>query len=243
MPPRAVTSARSPDIEIAEVDRVDIAVAPWSWRFAVERREEIERNFVRRRRERPALWNGRVILLNRYEISDRVLRGSAFETDYASFLAWRDWDFADPGVFNMFAAAALRTADGAYLVGEMGPHTAGAGMVYFPCGTPEPHDIAVDGTFDAAGSLSRELLEETGLDIGAVDAEPGWIVVRDRGFFALMKRVTAPESAEALREKITRYLARESQPELCGIRVVRGRADIDPRMPPFMVAFLENAWR
>ena len=33
------------------------------------------------------------------------------ETDYASFLAYRDWDFPEPGVYNVFAAAALRAAD------------------------------------------------------------------------------------------------------------------------------------
>ncbi len=47
----------------------------------------------------------------------------------------------DAGVFNVFAAAALRAADGAYLLGEMAPSTAAAGQLYFPCGTPDPEDI------------------------------------------------------------------------------------------------------
>jgi hypothetical protein len=237
----AVMSSAAP--EIFALDRVEIAVEPWSWKFAIERREEIDRDFARRQRERPALWNGRVLLLNRYEIGEGVLRGASFETDYASFLAWRDWDFADSGVFNIFAAAALRSADGAYLVGEMAPSTASAGAVYFPCGTPDLEDISAGGALDLPGSLSRELLEETGLDIGTLTAEPGWTLVRDRGFLALIKQLTARQNAEELRAQIMRHLARDAQPEFCDIRVVRGRADLEERMPRFIVAFLEKVWR
>jgi hypothetical protein len=107
------------NIQIIDLDRVDISVEPWRWEFAIARREEIGRHFAGRQRERPTLWNGRVLLLNRYEIRDGMLHGSSFETDYANFLAWRDWSFPDAGVFNVFAAAALQAADGAYLVGEM----------------------------------------------------------------------------------------------------------------------------
>ena len=172
-----------------------------------------------------------------------MLRGACFETDYASFLAWRDWDLPDAGVFNVFAAAALQAADGAYLLGEMAPSTAAAGQLYFPCGTPDPEDITAGGTLDLAGSLARELLEETGIDIATLDAAPGWCLVRDRGYFALMKRLTARQSAEELRFRIMRHLASGPQPELSDVRIVRGRAEFDPRMPPFIVAFLEQAWR
>ena len=48
---------------------------------------------------------------------------------------------------NFFVAAALRAADGAYLVGEMASDTAAAALLYFPCGTPEPDDINAGGVF------------------------------------------------------------------------------------------------
>ena len=32
--------------------------------------------------------------------------------------------------------------------------------------------------------------------------------------------------------------AREQEPELCDIRIVRGQADFDPAMPRFVTAFL-----
>jgi 8-oxo-dGTP pyrophosphatase MutT (NUDIX family) len=235
--------AGAPNVEIAEVDRVDIAVETWSWAFAAARREEIDRHFAERRRARPALWNGRVLLLNRYVISNRVLSGACFETDFASLVAWRDWDLPDAGVLNVYSAAVLRSADGAYLVGEMAPSTASAGSIYFPCGTPDLEDIAADGTLDLAGSVRRELREETGLDIDALSAAPGWIAVRDRGYLALMKRLTAGENADQLRGRILRHLAGEADPEFSGIRVVRGPADFDPAMPRWVTQFLEHVWR
>jgi len=231
-------SAASPPVEIVEIDRALIEVEPWSWPFAATRRAEIDRHFAQRQRRRPALWNGRVLLLRRYDIDGKVLRGESFATDYASFLAWRDWDFADPSVFNVFAAAALRSADGAYLLGEMAAHTASAGQIYFPCGTPDDGDLQPDGRLDLAGSVGRELREETGLDIDTLDAAPGWTLVRDRCFLALVRRLTAREDAQPLRARILRHLASEARPELSDIRIVRGTADLDPAMPRFVRAFL-----
>lgn len=236
-------SRAAPDIEIIKLDRVEIAVEPWSWDFALTRRAEIEAHFAQFRRDRPAVWNGRVLLVNRYAIRDGVLRGACFETDYASFIAWRDWNFADPAVANIFAAAALRSADGAYLLGEMSPPTANAGQLYFPCGTPDPNDIGADGMLDLAGSLGRELREETGIDVGTLASEPGWCLVRDGAYLALLKPLTARDSAVELRTRIMAHSASQRQPELADIRIVRARADLDERMPPFLVAYLERAWR
>ena len=103
---------------------------------AVRRRRsaEIDRYFAEMQSQRSHLWNGRVLLLDRYAIADGVLRGACFETDYASFMAWRDWEFPDPCVYNFFAAAVLRAADGGYLVGEMASSTAGAGTDIFRAG-------------------------------------------------------------------------------------------------------------
>jgi len=216
---------------IYELDSVEIAAEPWLWPFAVERRDEIDRHFARLQRNRTGIWNG------------RVLRGSCFETDYASFLAWRHWDFADPAVANVFAAAALRAADGAYLVGEMAPDTAAAGRLYFPAGTPEPNDIDADGALDFADNVRRELKEETGLDIAELNAEPGWWAVIDRGYVAVLKRVAARQNADELRARILRHLASEAKPELVDIHIVRGPDDLDARMPIFVTAFLEKIWQ
>jgi 8-oxo-dGTP pyrophosphatase MutT (NUDIX family) len=227
--------------EIAALERVEIAVAPWRWEFAHARADDIARHFAARRHDRPALWNGRVLLVHRLAVLDGVLRGACFETDYASFLAWRDWGCPDTGVFNVFAATALQSADGGYLMGRMAPFTSVAGQWLFPCGTPDPNDVKA-GMLDLAGSARRELFEETGLSLDTMQAEAGWTMVRDNGFVALIKRVIALESSEDLRARIVRYLANEAQPEFSDIRILRSVADVDADMPRFLRAYLAAAW-
>lgn len=230
--------------EILDIDRIEIAVEPWTWPFAVERRDDIARHFAKLQGDRPGVWNGRVLLLQRYAVAGRVLSGACFETDFASFAAWRHWNFADPAVANVFAAAALRSADGAYLLGEMAADTAAAGRLYFPCGTPDPDDLDATGRLDLAKNMRRELKEETGLDIAEFAAEPGWNVVIDRGYVAVLKRAAAALDADALAVRVRRYLASEQAPELADIRIVRGLGDLDyARMPRFVTAYLEQVWR
>ncbi len=116
------------------------------------------------------MWNGRVLLGRNPVFSGDRFSAAYFETDFASFLAWRDWGFPDAAVFNGFGMGALRCADGAFVLGEMGPHTANAGRIYFPSGTPDLDDIR-DGMVDISGSVTRELEEETGLAPGEYGSE------------------------------------------------------------------------
>jgi len=69
------------DIDIIPVQRLDFHVADLPWPFAAERRTEIDDYFAHLRREKPQLWNGRVLVLRDFEISDATLRGTLFETD------------------------------------------------------------------------------------------------------------------------------------------------------------------
>ena len=103
----------------------------------------------------------------------RAASASYFEVDFASFLAWRDWGFPDKDVFNGFGMGALRASDGAFVLGEMGEHTANAGRIYFPSGTPDLDDIRGDA-LDIAGSVARELEEETGLTPADYQADADW---------------------------------------------------------------------
>src|SRR5215212_11869968 len=102
---------------VVPVDRLVLGHSHWEWPFAHERRREIERHFAKLQRAKPALYNGRVLMLRDYAIDGRVFRGRTFETDYASLLAWRDWDFPDPTVKNGFAMGALCGSDGGFLLG------------------------------------------------------------------------------------------------------------------------------
>jgi 8-oxo-dGTP pyrophosphatase MutT (NUDIX family) len=226
------------DVSVFKVDRLELAFAPKPWAFAEDKKEEIAAYFAELRRRKPAVWNGRVLLLHRHVLSEGVFQGDYLETDYAGFRAWCAWGMPETGVRDCFGAGAVISSDGAVLLGVMGPHTANAGQIYFFAGTPDPSDI-FDGRVDLKASVARELKEETGCDIDEFDAAPDWIVVLDEGRIVQIKILRSAETAEALRERMLAYLAREKQPELEDIRIVRGVRDIAPAMQPFTTAFLE----
>jgi hypothetical protein len=229
------------EMAVLPIARLDLRYAPRPWPFADAHRAEVDRHFADLKREKPALWNGRVLLLHEHAIDGTVFRGAYLETDFASFIAWRDWDFPDRSIKNCFSLGALRGTDGGFLLGVMGTHTANAGKIYFPAGTPDPDDIAGEQV-DLAGNIWRELAEETGLAPTDFHAEPGWFAVLAGARIALVKILQARQNSDALRARILAHLAREHEPELADIRIVHGAADLDPMMPSFIVAFLTHVW-
>lgn len=229
------------DRRIARIERLELRFEERRWAFADERRADIDAHFERLRRDKP-LWNGAVLLMHEHAIEGTLLRGAYLKTDYASFLAWRDWNFPDLSIRNCFAPAALQGSDGGYVLGMMGHHTANAGKIYFPCGTPDLADVA-KGKVDLEGSVRRELFEETGILADELTVDPGWYAVFAAPRIALIKPMRARDPAENLQRRIRQYIAREREPELADVYVARGPADLDPRMPDFVRMFLVRNWQ
>jgi 8-oxo-dGTP pyrophosphatase MutT (NUDIX family) len=223
---------------IRRVTALDLAVEAWPWPFAENRRAEIDAHFALKLREKPAMWNGRILLGRNPVFSGERFSASYFETDFASFLAWRDWGFPDKGVFNGFGMAALQSADGAFVLGEMGQHTANAGRIYFPSGTPDLDDIR-DGAVDISGSVARELEEETGLAPADYRSEAHWHCVSTGAAVAMIRILRVDMPGEALRARIVGNLALQQAPELSGIHLVRSAGDLTGAMPRFVTAFIE----
>jgi 8-oxo-dGTP pyrophosphatase MutT (NUDIX family) len=224
---------------ISHIDRLDLSFAPKPWDFAVECRDEIDAFFAALRRDKPSIWNGRVLLLHQHAMKDGVLHGEYLETDYASFAAWRQWDRPAAKVHDCYSAAAILAVDGAFLLGVMGPHTFNGGKIYFPCGTPDPKDIVGDKV-DLELSVRRELYEETGLSVAEFASEPGWTMITDGPLIAQIKVLRSGEDSVALRKRVLLHLASEQQPELADVRIIRNHKDLDPAMPRFVTAFLES---
>ena len=188
------------------------------------------------------------------ELLAREIDGTAFRLMGAGVSALREGSAADDSdmldrraahaeraiddLRKKFGAGAVISADGAVLLGVMGAHTANAGWIYFPAGTPDPSDI-IDGKVDLDWSVARELKEETGLDIAEVAPASGWTTVIDGQLIVHIKTLRSALAADALRARMLEHLATEAQPELADIRIVRGPADYDPAMPAFVTAFLE----
>lgn len=222
---------------IHRVTTLDLAVRPIVWPFAEERRAEIAAHFAEKQRERPKLWNGRVLLGRKAVFADGHLTATYFETDFASFLAWRDWGLPDAAVFNGFGMGALRTSDGAFVMGEMAQHTANASRIYFPSGTPDLEDVR-DGALDMPGSVVREVAEETGLNAEDYTAEADWHCVVSGRVIAMIQILNLDMPGEEARARIEANLARETEPELSAIHLVRGMSDLTPTMPRFVTAFI-----
>jgi 8-oxo-dGTP pyrophosphatase MutT (NUDIX family) len=222
---------------IHRVTTLDLSFQQRPWPFADARRGEIDAHFALKQREKPELWNGRVLLGRDPDFTGDRFRATWFETDFASLLAWRDWGFRDPGVFNGFGMGAMRCADGAFVMGEMGQHTANAGQVYFPAGTPDRDDLR-GGAVDIAGSVVREIEEETGLT--PADYRPGgyWDCVVTGATIAMIRILNVDLPGEAMRARIEANLARQHQPELAAIHLVRTASDLTAAMPRFVTAFL-----
>lgn len=210
------------------------------WAFAHARAAEIDAHWRALVAERPQLYDGPVLLMRDARIGGNGLEATSFVTNFRNFLAWRDFGFPDESVVNLFAMAALRSADGAWMMGRMGPHTSNAGQIYFPAGTPDLDDLK-DGEVDLDGSVYRELEEETGIAKADVRPQPGWRVVIDGRRIACLKILQCPPAAEALSARAAAFLAREARPELDGLVAVRGVADLDAAtMPPFIQTFVRG---
>ena len=223
---------------IHRVTQLDLKFQPWSWPFADERRADIAAHFALKQREKPKMWNGPILLARNPVFTANRFSASYFDIDFASFLAWRDWGFPDKGVFNGFGMGALRCSDGAFVLGEMSQHTANAGRIYFPSGTPDLNDVR-DGAVDMSGSVGREVEEETGLT--SKDYRPGahWDCVVSGSAIALIQILEVDGSAEALQARIEANFARQSQPEFAAIHLVRASSDLTSAMPRFVTAFIE----
>ncbi len=226
---------------IVRLERVDARIEPYDWIYARENAESIAAHWARVSAGKPAMFNGRVMLQNRAAIRDGVFEASYFETDYAAFMAWRDAGHPGPAIRNGFAMAALRANDGAFLCGRMGEHTANAGKVYFAAGTPDREDARPDGTLDLAGSVTRELGEETGLRVEELSVGAGWTAVIEQGRIAFMREVSIDLPADEARTLMLGRMKHLEEEELSDIVVVRDLVETEKHdMPPFMRRYLAH---
>jgi 8-oxo-dGTP pyrophosphatase MutT (NUDIX family) len=186
-----------------------------------------------------------VLIQHRAGTSHGVHHAAYCFTDYASFVAWRDLGWPGEPMKNGFAMAALRSADGAFLLGRMGPHTVNAGMTYFAAGTPDKDDVLPDGTVDLAGSLVRELMEETGLLREEFAVADGWTLALEPFRTAYLRETRVPWPVDEALAIMNARLKDAADEELSGIVAVRSAADIPHGTTPdfarvYMAAVFER---
>jgi 8-oxo-dGTP pyrophosphatase MutT (NUDIX family) len=228
---------------ITRVASLDIRCIERDWPWAEANRAEIDAFWQAATAEQPQMFDGRVFVFADIRIEDDICRAVCFETRFSRLLYARRTGFPDPDVVNGFAMGALRAADGAFLLGVMGPHTAGRGQIYFPAGTPDPSDRGEDGSLDLLGSVTREMAEETGLQPGEYELEEGWVLVRDGGRLAFLRLGRIDGHGPEIRARMLGRIKRMEEQELSDIYLAHSAGDIDEaRMPRFIQAFLRWAF-
>ncbi|GJE17512.1 NUDIX hydrolase [Methylobacterium marchantiae] len=233
----------SEGVTLTPIEAPTARLVSYDWAWARDNEAVIAENWNRRCAARPGLFDGRVLLASACRIEGAACVVDMFETAYASFIAHKDLDSPDPGVLNAFAAIVPHGADGAILLGVMGGHTANAGQIYFPCGTPDLDDVLEGGEVDLVGSAARELFEETGLTVPS-DAPQNWLLMQGGGQLAFLRPVAFDEPVDVLQARMERHRLAETEPELSGFVSVGAPEEIDTaRMPAFVQAYLRHALR
>jgi len=227
------------DISIHRVATLDLTLVPWTWPFAAENSADVAANFAAQQAKKPSLFNGRVLLMREPQVIGQRLTATYFESDFATYLMWRDFGFPGEGVFAGFGMGALRDAEGIFVMGEMSPHTANAGRVYFPSGTPDPSDLVGDRV-DIEGSIVREVGEETGLTPADYTARPEFLCVIAKPAVAIVQVLDLTTSAVAAKQTILDNIAREEMPEFSDVHLIRNAADITAAMPRYVAAFIRE---
>ena len=227
------------DLSIHRVTTLDLTYEPWTWPFAMENREAAKEHFAAQQAKKPALFNGKVLLMREPKVVGDRLVARYFEADFATYLTWRDFGFPGEGIFSGFGMGALRDPDGTYLMGEMSPHTANGGRVYFPSGTPDPSDLVGDRV-DIEGSIVREVEEETGLTPADYTVRPGFHCVIAKPAVAIVQLLELKQSAAAVKRAILKTIAQEELPEFSDVHLIRNAADITATMPRYVAAYIRE---
>ena len=205
------------------------------WAFAEENRDAIAEHWAGLQARHPHIWNGGVLICTSARIDNGRLGASFVGTDYASFLAWRDWGRPDPAARNCFGSAAVLSSDGALIYGRMGRHTINAGQVYPPGGSLEPADVDGEGYVDVIGSIRRELQEETGLDPAAARAGDT-IAIFTNGKISVAQAFHFGLTAAEIEAVAAAHIATAAEEELESVVIMRDASQIDSTMPDYAVA-------
>jgi hypothetical protein len=215
---------------IVPVSEIDLRLVQGPWPMPEGMRGGVPGHWEKLVATNPHLWDGRVLGTSApgtpggLVVEDGVLRGQAREDAFSTFMAWRDWNFPEIGIRNLFGSALIASDDDALIYGIMGSTTSNAGHVYPPGGSLEPRDVTPDGRVDVVRSIELELAEETGLEARDAVAE-GMVAVFDGPRISLGRVFRFSESAEQLIARIRANLERQEHRELADVVAIRSGAE------------------
>jgi len=202
---------------VAQVHRVRecrLRLTAGPWVFALDNAAAIARHWGNRLADNPSFFNGRVLVMETFDINGDVLDAGFMETEFASFLYWKDRGYPEAGAYDGFGSALIRASGGEVILARQRAGNVNAGLIYMPGGFIDPRDVTADGSVDIDASIERELLEETGLSACAFDRQPGYLVTILPFQVSIAVEFVSPLTAEELRRSLVSEIGRQSDPEL-----------------------------
>ena len=215
-----------------------LAAAPWA--YARDNAAAIDAHWHERLAAHPHEFNGAIHIVRDYRLDHGVLTANFLRTDFKSFMHWRGSGYPPAGALDAFGSAILRSAEGHVLLGRQRTGI-NAGLAYLPGGFIDARDVSAAGTIDIAASISRELAEETHLDAAGLTPVMGFLVTRCGPLLSIGQEFRSALSAGALRAAILSSLARDPNPELADIVIIRRPSGTTGQnVPPYTQLILET---
>jgi 8-oxo-dGTP pyrophosphatase MutT (NUDIX family) len=222
-----------PEQTVFPVGDIDLHVLEGDHPFHLLEADAARANWVTEIAANPALFDGRMVFQHRMAVGPDGISGEAYVVPFSTFLWWRKQTVREGG-FHVFAFPVLVASDNALVAIRMGQHTANPGQVYFAAGSLDESDI-VDGRCDIEGNMRREVLEETGLDLGDAFAEPGYHASHFRHSLTVFRLFRLAMTADELVARIEAHMPDAADQEIEGAVAIRSA---DPAAQPYNVSML-----
>jgi 8-oxo-dGTP pyrophosphatase MutT (NUDIX family) len=213
-------------IRVDRVDAVEIGIDPAPPAFSAAETARIARHWRVVKRRHPEVFDGDILLVRDVAVAAGRLTATAVRTRYSVLMALIEGRLQGPALGNAFGGAAILSADGAVFLGRMAAHCYEPGVLKLVSGTPDLDDIDhAANRLDIAGSIAREVAEETGLDVAEAVAAPRLTVVRDGPLVVVVQPLRFALPAAALQRRIDQYLKSLERSELAEVVAVAGPDD------------------
>lgn len=187
--------------------------------MVVRNADAIAENWRREIAANPALFDGRMIFHSRVGLSPEGISSEGHEIPFSAFMWWRRQEPRPEGI-HIFAYPVIESADGALVAIRMGSHTANPGQVYFAAGSLEACDV-VDGVCDLEANMRREVMEETGLDLGQAIAGEHFHASHHRSVLAISKWFRFDLTAQEIATRIEAHMKIADDKEIAGPVIIR----------------------
>lgn len=213
---------------VRRADTCTLTVGGGAWDFAELNAAAIDAHWQAGSRDNPNFFNGVIHLLAGSTFDGGHFRGDLVRTDFKSYLYWREMGFpAEAGVRDAFGSALIRSAEGHVLLGRQREGNINSGLVYLPGGFIDARDVDDTGAVDIAGSVLREVTEETGLSAESLARQLGFHLTFAGPLISIAVTLQSREGSAGLRERMLAHMRLDPNSELIDAVIVGSPADLN----------------